>query len=71
LQRLDVSDQPGHDAETMRGDLDSELGVAAWRITRGLTGRPLPPPVDDGAPSWWHGDEEASQTFLRDQGVRL
>jgi hypothetical protein len=27
--------------------------------------------VDEGAPWWWDGDEEASQSFLAAQGVQL
>lgn len=58
----------GAASERERGELDAALGVAAWP-------GPLPParvvPVEPGAPAWWHGDEEASQSFLAAMGVHL
>jgi len=52
------------DAAEVRAEFDSELGVSQWRHSRDATARAAP--VDDGAPSWWYGDEEASQSFLRE-----
>ncbi len=51
-----------------RGELDRNLEVGSWRVPGwdGLA-RELP----DGAPAWWRGDEEASQSFLRAMGVQL
>jgi hypothetical protein len=52
-------------------ELDSLLGVASWS-TPSREG--IFAPVDeipDGAPAWWFGDEEASQSFLAAQGVQL
>jgi hypothetical protein len=57
------------DPNEVRARLDSELGVTEWRATDRR--RPPRAPIEPGAPSWWHGDEEASQSFLRDRGVRL
>ncbi len=47
--------------------LDQRLQVGAWRTL----GKPKPRPVGapDSAPSWWQGDEEASQTFLHAMGI--
>lgn len=51
-----------------RAELDSILGVRAW-------GRPgqqvkhYERPAN--APSWWHGDEEASDSFLAAMGVNI
>jgi hypothetical protein len=37
-----------------------------------LSGRPTDPDDDtEAAPSWWHGDEEASQAFLKAEGIAL
>lgn len=48
--------------------LDTELEVRYWRVP----GQVEPPaPAEDGAPHWWHGDEDASQAFLAAQGVAL
>jgi hypothetical protein len=60
-----------------RAQLDSELGVMTWT---GFSATPVvvraePLVTDEGEvlepPAWWHGDEEASQAFLRAQGVEL
>lgn len=65
LERLDIGD--GEDAEKVRRSFDNELGVSGW----GTPGRPLDPEVekDPDAPSWWTGEEDASQAFLASQGV--
>jgi hypothetical protein len=56
-------------AERERAELDGALGVAGWP---GPAHRWRPSaPREPGAPSWWHGDEEASQSFLAAMGVRL
>lgn len=52
--------------------LHTELELGAWQIPT-----TVPPPKravapeDEGAPWWWKGAEEASQSFLREQGVVL
>lgn len=46
--------------------LQSELGVLGWSTP----GRPkIHYEREEGAPAWWHGDEEASQGFLKQMGV--
>ena len=63
---------PQHEAE--RANLDSALGVSIWPIpgrgTRRRVSTPVQSEVPAGAPTWWHGDEEASQSFLREMGVQ-
>jgi hypothetical protein len=55
--------------ERERAQLDAALGVPGWP---GPATRPRPAePVEPGAPAWWHGEEEASQSFLAAVGVRL
>jgi hypothetical protein len=59
-----------------RIELDAALGTAAWPTlgviddaieitTAGELGVPV------GAPAWWHGDVEASQSFITAMGVNL
>lgn len=50
-----------------RSTLDNDLMVRLWRTDD----EPLPKVDDDGAPSWWGGDEDASASFLGAMGVRL
>jgi hypothetical protein len=52
-----------------RAELDSLLGVVGWAMPgrRQITTVQRPA----GAPAWWFGDEEASQSFLRSRGVKL
>ena len=49
-----------------REEIDRSLDVADW-------GSRVKPRVDrpKGVPSWWQGDEEASQSFLASMGVVL
>jgi hypothetical protein len=55
--------------ERERAQLDAALGVAGWPAP---AQRPRPvEPTEPGAPAWWQGDEEASQSFLAAVGVRL
>lgn len=50
----------------MRAELDSDLGVHAWRRSEQAPASAAP--VDPDAPSWWFGDEEASAAFVNAQG---
>lgn len=55
--------------EDVHRRLDRDLGVARWGTpVRAYEDLPAGEP---GAPSWWHGDEDASQSFLSSQGVTL
>lgn len=52
--------------ERYRRDLDTSLQVGAWQLPGGAYRQRQ---VTSGAPSWWRGDEDASQTFLHAMGV--
>lgn len=72
LERLDI-DEKGSTLAA-RNALDSELGISTWRtpFSRKMSGEHRQRQQQDLIdPSWWHGDEEASQAFLRSMGVRL
>jgi hypothetical protein len=45
-----------------RRELDSELGVIRWQVPGG--NRFAEVEIEEGAPSWWVNDEEASQASL-------
>lgn len=68
IQRIAPEEDQTH--EEVRQELDDVLDVAAWRSSRRVTA-PERPPEDEGAPSWWHGDEDASASFLKTVGVSL
>lgn len=60
------------DPEAVREQHDSELGVRMWRTP--LTAAQDVPelsPEEAKAPSWWHGAEDAAQSFLASQGIVL
>lgn len=68
LQRLHVHE--GQTEEQARARFDADLGVSAW--ARPGHERRQPPPVQHpGAPWWWNGAEDASQSFLATMGVSL
>lgn len=65
--RLDYSDKDA-DPERIRQSFDSKLGVRDWVVP----GRErIRADVPDNAPDWWHGEEEASASFLTSMGVAL
>jgi len=49
-----------------RRRLNQQLDVASWYVPGGVFRRRRDESV---APSWWRGDEDASQTFLHAMGV--
>lgn len=52
--------------ERYRRELDQQLQVGAWGLPGGAyRQRSIAP----SAPTWWRGDEDASQTFLHAMGV--
>lgn len=63
--------QPGENEpeEAAYARLDSDLAVRRWVTPWQVA--PEPVAVEDGAPWWWQGDEDASQSFLVAQGVTL
>lgn len=52
--------------EQARTEFDRLLQVEAWGSP--LQPAPTVPAVSEG-PWWWRGDEDASQSFLREMGV--
>jgi hypothetical protein len=50
--------------------LAQELGAGGWAVPGQRRPRPEPE-REPGTPPWWHGDEEASQSFLAAVGLRL
>jgi hypothetical protein len=61
IQRL-KPDEEGNTSAS-RKDLDDKLGVIRWQVPGG--GNKLAEvEIEAGAPSWWAGDEEASQASL-------
>lgn len=55
--------------EAARAAFDNNLSVSMWKVDPDAPDR-----LDDRdplAPAWWTGDEDASQAFLRAQGVFL
>lgn len=48
-----------------RTGMDHRWNVASWRVPSDVP----PVPREDGTPAWWRGDEDASQSFLREMGV--
>lgn len=67
LERLNVRE--GQTPEAARRVFDSQLGVTGW-ATPGRDARPAEP-REPGAPWWWQGADEASDTFLKSMGVVL
>lgn len=60
-QRLKPDDDG--DVTASRRELDSWLGVARWQVP-GQGNKYAEVEIEEGAPSWWAGDEEASQASL-------
>jgi hypothetical protein len=61
IQRLDVKED--EKPEEVRREFDSDLGVIRWQSPGGAN-KYAEVEVEEGAPSWWAGDEEASQGTL-------
>lgn len=51
-----------------RAELDATLSTTSWRPTFEVDLGPRDD-VPPGAPAWWRGDEEASQSFMREMGI--
>lgn len=53
-----------------RRQLDSVLRVSEWQVPgTGPTARQRIRSQSPGAPDWWYGDEDASQSFMTEMGV--
>ncbi len=73
VKRLDV-EKEGQKPEDIRRSFDSKLGVSRWEHPLSPLDKDDDEPeeqIDPNAPWWWHGDEEASTTFLTSMGVNL
>jgi hypothetical protein len=61
IQRLE-EDKDGSTLAA-RNALDDKLGVVRWQVPGGGN-KYADAVIEEGAPSWWAGDEEASQASL-------
>lgn len=61
IQRL-KPDEEGNTSAS-RKELDDKLGVIRWQVPGG-SNKYADAVIEEGAPSWWAGDEEASQASL-------
>jgi hypothetical protein len=68
LQRLPYPDEKEN--PDPRGDLDRDLEVALWETPTTRRRYRDAPVATDGAPAWWHGDEEATDAFVRGMGIK-
>lgn len=56
--------------EAGRNDVNSILNVNEWETPVSYVRVTTPKEdIPEGAPSWWKGDAEASQSFMREMGV--
>lgn len=51
--------------------LDSDLQVSDWQVPGSNLRLVKRRDVPEGAPDWWKGESEASDSFLRAMGVKL
>jgi len=71
VQRLDVGEN--EKPEDVRRGFDNDLGVLRWQVP-GEGNKYAEEKIEEGAPSWWAGDEQASQSALeamRAMGARV
>lgn len=69
-QRLEADDDQKIEDVVKR--LDEELAVRFWGIPGGSRiEEAVIPEREPGAPDWWYGEEDASASFLKAQGVVL
>ncbi len=61
VSRLRVDDD--EDADDVRRGFDNEFGVVRWQVPGGGN-KYADVKIEEGAPSWWVDDEEASQSAL-------
>jgi hypothetical protein len=67
VQRLGYPDEK--DNPDPRGDLDRWLEIGSWPTPAMRRTSYDDEQREPGAPDWWHGDEEASQTFFKSMGI--
>lgn len=69
VERIPTEDEDGNKRD-YRQEFDDMLGVHKWPVPRTNFGsQRYVERVRSTAPSWWHGDEEASQSFLMAMNV--
>jgi hypothetical protein len=61
VQRLHIGEDD--DPEEVRLQFDRDLSVLRWQVPGGGN-KYAEVEIEEGAPSWWAGDEEASQSAL-------
>lgn len=66
IQRLPYPDEKEH-SDPRAEMIDDPLRVDDWQMPGQATREQLGLPTD--APTWWRGEEEASQSFLKAMGV--
>jgi hypothetical protein len=54
-----------------RDALDEPLAVKSWPLPGQRPAPVAAAPREPGAPPWWAGEEEASESFLKAMGVKL
>lgn len=52
-------------------EINQQLGVHYWPGAAGYAPESEAQADQEPRPWWWHGDEEASASFLREMGVSL
>jgi hypothetical protein len=71
LRRTSYDEGKEGAAEAARKELDQKLKIKRWRVTPEDTDPYAETETDPGAPWWWDGDAEASESFLDAMGVQL
>ena len=71
VQRIDYDQGKEGAYEAARAKLDSQLKTKRWRVGWEQEDPYQDAEIEDGAPWWWDGDEEASNTFLSSMNVQL
>jgi hypothetical protein len=73
LQRTIAGADSGKEGavEAAVGELNHKLKTKRWRVSPEDEDPYADAVVDEGAPWWWDGDEEASDSFLEAQGIQL
>ena len=61
IKRLAVEEN--EKPEDVRRGFDNDLGVVRWQVPGGGN-KYAEAKIEEGAPSWWAGDEEASESAL-------
>lgn len=68
-------DNPPYDkektAEQQVEEINAQLGVHYWPGAAGIAPESDAQEDAEPHPYWWHGDEDASASFLRDRGMVL